>query len=437
MKPYHYDEAFFLIYIYNMIDRKVAPEFNSLIEISLPPLNSFKLQNGQTVYFISNSNLEVFRLEIVFRAGSYFGDKYGASYFTSKMLLGGTSSKASAELIESFDKFGGFLEISQNFERLQVVLHGLNRYFENYLPHLIDLIYNSIFPKEELDIQKNISNQSFLVNNEKASFEASSIFKKNLYGEDHFLGKTLNSNEIDVIENSDIIDFYTKQIAHSEFDIFLSGNVSDKELAILDSYFSQNENLKKGSKSIVLPEIMPTFNVSVSKLESLQTSIRMGKRLINRKHPDFYKFIVFNTLFGGYFGSRLMTNIREEKGYTYGISSSLVPLASDGYFVIGSDVKKEFAQNTIDEIFKEIEILKTQKVEEEELSLVKSYMTGSILGSTNTVFDIIDKHKSVYYEQLNPNFYNELLPNIMSISAHDIQYIANTYMSDLSIVCVG
>lgn len=426
-----------MVYIYNMIDRKVAPEFNSLIEVSLPHLKRFDLQNGQTVYYISNDSLEVFRLEIVFSAGSYFGQKYGESYFTSKMLLGGTTSKTSAELVESFDKYGGFLEINQNIERLQVVLHGLNRYFENYLPDLVELIYNSIFPKEELDIQKNISNQSFLVNKEKASFEASSIFKKNLYGEQHFFGKTLNSNEIDVIDNSDIVNFYTKRIVHSEFQIFLSGKVSDKELAILDSYLSQNKNLQKSQRGIILPEIMPTFNVSLSKLESLQTSIRMGKRLINRKHPDFYKFIVFNTLFGGYFGSRLMKNIREEKGYTYGISSSLVPLATDGYFMIGSDVKKEFAQNTLDEIFKEIEILKTQKVEEGELSLVKSYMTGSILGSTNTVFDIIDKHKSVYYENLNPNFYNELLPNIMDVSANDIQYVANTYMSDLSIVCVG
>ena len=420
-----------------MIDRKIAPEFNSLIEVSLPPLKKYNLQNGQTVHYISNDSLEVFRLEIVFGAGSYFGQKYGESYFTSKMLLGGTSSKNSAELIESFDKFGGFLEINQNIERLQVVLHGLNRYFENYLPDLVELIYDSIFPKEELDIQKNISNQSFLVNKEKASFEASSIFKKNLYGEEHFFGKTLNSEEIEVIENSDIIDFYKKNIAHSEFQIFLSGKVSDKELAILDNYFSQNRNLQQAEKGIILPEIIPSFNVSIPKLESLQTSIRMGKRLINRKHPDFYKFIVFNTLFGGYFGSRLMKNIREEKGYTYGISSSLVPLCSDGYFVIGSDVKKEFAQNTIDEIFKEIEILKTQKVEEEELSLVKSYMTGSILGSTNTVFDIIDKHKSVYYEQLDPNFYDELLPNIMAISSKDIQEVANSYMSDLSIVCVG
>ncbi len=420
-----------------MIDRKVAPEFNSLIEVSLPHLKYFDLQNGQTVYYISNDSLEVFRLEIVFSAGSYFGQKYGESYFTSKMLLGGTTSKTSAELVESFDKYGGFLEINQNIERLQVVLHGLNRYFENYLPDLVELIYNSIFPKEELDIQKNISNQSFLVNNEKASFQASSIFKKNLYGEQHFFGKTLNSNEIDIIDNSDIVNFYTKRIVHSEFQIFLSGKVSDKELAILDSYLSQYKNLQKSQRGIILSEILPTFNVSLSKLESLQTSIRMGKRLINRKHPDFYKFIVFNTLFGGYFGSRLMKNIREEKGYTYGISSSLVPLATDGYFMIGSDVKKEFAQNTLDEIFKEIEILKTQKVEEGELSLVKSYMTGSILGSTNTVFDIIDKHKSVYYENLNPNFYNELLPNIMDVSADDIQYVANTYMNDLSIVCVG
>jgi zinc protease len=418
------------------LDRKTQPSYQSLSDLKLITLKSISLNNEVVVYYLPNDNLEVFRLEIIFDAGAYFGKKYGESYFTSKMLSSGTKNKTSAQISNSFDANGGFLEINQNQERLQIVLHGLTKYFETYLNELVELIYESVFPEDELELLKKVSIQSYAVSKEKTATTCNEIFRNQLFGAAHSFGKTLNEAEISDISRNDINSFYNAFIEKSAFKIFVCGNIKEKQLNELQTKLGNikhNNNILKAKS----PENTKAEKIYIDKEGSLQTSVRVGRRMFNRSHEDFYKFMVFNTLFGGYFGSRLMKNIREDKGFTYGISSSMVPLADSGYFAIGSDVKKENYAQTIEEVNKEIELLKSKKVDQEELNLVKNYMAGSIFGSINTVFDIMDKQKSIIYESLPADFYETLIPNIIKITDEDIQEMANKYMTDLTFVAVG
>ena len=166
----------------------------------------------------------------------------------------------------------------------------------------------------------------------------------------------------------------------------------------------------------------------IEKEGAIQSSIRMGKHLMTRKHPDYFPMLLLNEILGGYFGSRLMKNIREEKGLTYGISSNLALFTQAGYFVIGTDVKREFTQQTIDEIQKEIKILQTELVSENELETVKNYMVGSFAGSLNTPFDIADRYKVIFSENLPLDFYKNYIPNIQQISAIQLLETANKYL---------
>jgi zinc protease len=169
-------------------------------------------------------------------------------------------------------------------------------------------------------------------------------------------------------------------------------------------------------------------SILIEKEGAMQSSIRMGKQLITRKHPDFFTMMLLNEILGGYFGSRLMKNIREEKGLTYGISSNLALFGQAGYFVIGTDVKREFTQQTIDEIHKEIKILQTELVTENELETVKNYMVGSFAGSLNTPFDITDRYKVIFSENLPLDFYQNYIPNIQQISNVMLLEAANKYL---------
>lgn len=418
-----------------MLDRKTAPSFKATENITLPDVEIVSIGSGIELFSLVNNNLEIFRLEIVFKAGSYFGLKFGLSYFTSKLLPAGTKSKKANEVAESFERLGGFLEVSQNQERFVVTLHGLTKFFEFYLQDLADLIFEPILPGEELEIQKKIASQSYLVNIEKTSVEANKIFREGLFGSDHSFGKTLEPSDIDFISLDEVVSFHKEYIKTSSFNIFLVGNINQKHIALLHEYF--NKETIHSSFPIVSPKLNDVFELRKEKTDSLQSSIRIGRRMYNRHHPDFFKFLVFNTILGGFFGSRLMKNIREEKGLTYGISSSMVPLASEGYWSIGADVKKENVPMAIKEIQKEIDVLKNQQVTEGELSLVKNYMKGSVLSSTNTVFDIMDKHKAILHENLPEDFYNTMLQRIDAVSAPEVQEMANTYMQDLSTVVVG
>ena len=419
-----------------MLNRNTPPEFQPTKAISLSPLQTLSICEGVNLFSLSNSNLEVFRLEVVFRAGSYFGNQFGASFFTSKLMPNGTKEKNANQIAEKFEQFGGFLEVNQNQERLIVTLHGLTKYFEKYLPDLVELIFEPTLPIEELEIQKNITKQSYLVNIEKTAVLCNKSFRESLFGQNHAFGKTLDAAEIELINRAEIEKFHLDFIKNAPFNLFLTGNISSKEENLLNKYFSISR-INRKNLEIVSPEILPVFKTNIEKENSVQSSIRLGKRMFNRHHKDFFKFMVFNTLFGGYFGSRLMKNIREEKGLTYGINSSLVPLADSGYWNIGTDVNKENVSKAIDEINVEIEKMKHEVVTDEELQLVKNYMKGSILNSTNTVFDIMDKHKAMIHENLEKDFYDNMLGKIDGVSVKDIIEMANVYMIDISSAVVG
>lgn len=423
-----------------ILDRTIAPPSRKVEHVNIPNAEKTLLDNQIPLYTIRAGEQPVMRLELIFNAGSRFDTMAGESLFISKMLTGGTKKHNSTEISEFFDQFGAFLEINQSFERLAITIHGMTKHLPALLPMLQELISESIIPENEFLVQKNIVAQSLKVNLEKTAFVASQIFREQIFGANHPYGKSLNQTAIENINREAVLDFYEKQIKGKLFTVFLSGDFGENEINAL------NENF--GKLSIEIPENYdeafpesPAIgkNLIIERPENLQSSIRLGRKLFNRSHPDFFKFIVTNTIFGGYFGSRLMKNIREDKGFTYGISSSLIPQRESGYLIVGTDVKKEFTQQTLDEIIKEIKILQTETISENELETAKNYMIGSFIGSLNTPFEVADRQKVVILEDLPNDFYKNYIQKINAISADDVMEIANKYFSpkELCEVVVG
>jgi len=173
------------------------------------------------------------------------------------------------------------------------------------------------------------------------------------------------------------------------------------------------------SKSRAVFEVMP---------ESLQASIRIGNRLFNRQHPDSHGLSVLNTLLGGYFGSRLMANIREDKGYTYNISSVVDFMQFDGCFYISTEVGNEFAQLALQEIYREMELLQTELVDEEELLMVQNYLMGNFLAALDGPFNVSEVVKIIVSEELPLSFFREGVQNVRDITAEEIQRLAQIYL---------
>ena len=428
-----------------MLDRTISPDFQTIKAINFPPVQALTLSNGIPLYVINVGEQPVIKIELSFEAGNWQETENGVSLFTAKMITEGTSQHSSAQISEYFDKFGSFTESGQGLDRANFVVYGLKKHLPSLLPMVQELLQDSVFPEKELDSLKNIQLNSLQVNSEKTSFIANKTFRKTIFGEVHPYGKSLDEVAIEDINQEVLVNFYRNYWQGRPFKIFLSGNISDVEIALMQEYFGgfvvggaggnvvggdtdHGADNGKGTNHGV--NLIPTIieNIVIEKEGAIQSSIRMGKHLMTRKHPDYFPMLLLNEILGGYFGSRLMKNIREEKGLTYGISSNLALFSQAGYFVIGTDVKREFTQQTVDEIHKEIKILQTELVDESELETVKNYMVGSFAGSLNTPFDIADRYKVIFSEKLPLDFYQNYIPNIQQISAIQLLETANKYL---------
>lgn len=419
-----------------MLDRTIAPAFIAPQIFELPEPEIVHLANGSRFFFLNAGDQPVIKLEFIFRAGSWFESTPGIAFFTGKMLSEGTASYTSKTIAEALDQYGAFVEINPGFDYTNVSIHIPTQHFEKIESILKEILFQPTFPDHEFELMKQIQIQQLKVNEQKNSFVATRLFRSNLYGNFPY-GNVMTEDTINRISAEDLRNHFEQWIK-GKYDLFLTGkfdaNLQHRIVNLFDkSLIPINGFERKATQTA------PHFEQYDEREESLQSSIFMGKRCINKDHISYCKVLLLNEVFGGYFGSRLMQNIREDKGYTYGISSHLVTLKNDAYFVISSDVKKEFKQQTVDEINYEINRLKSELVSDDELYQVKNYLKGSILNTLTTPFSLTEKLKNIYFYDLEGDFYNMVFEQIDQTSSEDLLALANEllFYQALSSVIVG
>lgn len=431
------DPAIVRDFLFLSMDRTIAPLIKPLSDFQLQEAKHQILDNGINIYTIDQGEQPLIRLEVVFEAGTKYETKPGVSFITSKMLQEGTKSYSAADIQESIAALGAFIEVHHGAERINLTFYLLTKYIDKFLPILKEIMTVATFPEENFKNVVNIAANNIKVNLQKNSVVASQEFKKLLYGQNHHYGYSVQENDLYVITLNDITDHYNRYIKGCDFEIFISGSIDKFSNDVLNAFFSgfkvsiARPNFEKAFEVVSRQEIL------VKKEDALQSSIRMGRVMFNRSHEDYFKTMVANEILGGYFGSRLMKNIREEKGLTYGISSQLVSLEDSGYFIIGTDVKKEYTRLALDEIYKEIDILSNDLVSEHELETVTSYMHGSYLGSINSAFALMDKFKTLHYSGMDYSYYTRYIHTLKSITSEEVKAYSAKYFKDLNEVVVG
>lgn len=423
-----------------VLDRTQSPDFQTIQEIRLPQVQTFNLDNGISLHLIAVPQQPVLRIECIFEAGTWYEQSPGTSFFAFKMLAEGTTSRSSAQISESFDRFGAFLELNSGPDRASIVVYCLTKFLPNVLPVLRELLTEPTFPEKELDDLRNITLQNLRVNYEKNAYLAGVLFREKLFGPNHPYGRSQRPEVIEQLTRERVVEFYERVIRDRPFQLLLAGAASENEVIMINRELGQRPVFMDtlpivGTESNVA-DSLPTL---LEKPESIQSSIRLGRRLFTRSHPDFFKMLVTNEVLGGYFGSRLMKNIREEKGFTYGISSNMPSFRRDGYFLIGTDVNKENTQQTLDEIHKEIRILQHESVPQHELETVKNFMAGEFVGSLNTPFEIADRYKVVLLDGMSADFLTTYIERLRAVTSDDISAIAKQYLAESSLqeVVVG
>lgn len=404
-----------------MLDRSQAPTIHSIKNISLPEIETYSLSDGRKLFVHREKNSQAFKIEVLCDAGNISANSAAQAQLSLKMLNEGTKKRNSHQVSEYIDSLGSFLEISPGFDHSSVSIYGLKKFFKENVDILSELIYQPSFEQEALKSLKAREKNKLKLNLEKGSYLSSVNLRKALFGE-HPYGYTLSLDEIDKIQIDEIVQFHK---AISSFDIYLSGDLPDQAIEFIQTAFNKNKEESESSTSIPANN---TANIEHRDAKNIQSSIKLGRKLFNRHHPDYFKFIVTNEVLGGFFGSRLMKNIREDKGYTYGIYSSLYPLKHDGYFLISTDVKGENEADTLKEVRLEIDSLRSILVPDSELEVVKSYMIGTFVNSFSTPFAAITKFKTLNSQSIDFNFYERYIENIRSVTSKEIQATASEYL---------
>ena len=412
-----------------ILDRTEAPAYKIINTIHLPEPQSHTLDNGIPLHVINIGEQPVVRFECIFESGNWHEKETGESYFAIKMLPEGTRSMTSSEISEAFDKIGAFIDMTHSSDRSGIVVYCLSRFLPEVMTIIKEMIGEPDFPEKELDELRNITLQNLRVNKEKTAYLATTEFRRQLFGREHPYGQSQEEKNIQDLSLSAIRDHFEVFVKNGKRTIILAGQVSDVDVKLVNQYFGQGEYKNDASEiSRIVDTDYEGKEVLVEKSDSVQSTIRIGRRLFTRQHPDYFKMLVTNEILGGYFGSRLMKNIREEKGLTYGISSHMVTLRREGYFMIGTDVKKEFTQQTIDEIKKEIYRLQTELIDDTELQTVKNFMAGEFAGSLNTAFEVADRQKILLLDKLPADFFSRYIEQIHATRAEDIQLMALKYL---------
>lgn len=410
-----------------VLDRTVPPVVHDVEDINVPIIDSTTI-NGINLYSCLESNTGTFKIELLTKGSQLYASTAALSQLSFRMLNEGTRNKSSTQLAESIDSLGSFFEITPGFDYSSVSIFGLAKYFQKNIQLLSEVIYESKFDHSNLESLKTKELDKLKLNLEKGSYISSINLRKSLFGSEHAYGKHLRSSEINSISVEQIKSFHSTRTC--DFDIYLSGNLPKNYKEIISKHFHSPENHALDQKLTLPKSSEDTFHKN-EKL--IQSSIKIGKRLFNRDHPDYFSFIVTNELLGGFFGSRLMKNIREEKGLTYGIHSALYPLLHSGYFLISTDVKAENQHETVDEIIKEINLLRNELVSVNELETVKNYMIGVFTNSFSSPFASIDKFKTLNSQGISLEFYQHYVSKVRNIDPKMIIDCANQFLSPESL----
>ena len=403
-----------------IIDRSKAPEFIIPETIQLLQPIERVLSNGLPLYYFHTPQLDAIRVEVISKANREWlhKEKELVPFFVLNMLMEGTKKFKSEELDNFFDHYASEVDAISTFEQSGLSILTTKKHFSNVMPLFSSLFTEAVFPEKELNKRKAQRELNISLTRQQTAARANQLLRRSLFGKDHPYGFIATEEDVRLVSQNDLKQYYETAFL-TQPEIFVTGNLEEKNLEEIEGLFAD----LKSQNSLIPPvpfEPLTEKRASEAVEKSMQASIRLGQHLIPKSHPDYHAVAVFNTILGGYFGSRLSKNIREDKGYTYGIYSSLGSLDASDYWVVLADIQKGYADAVIEEVYKEIELLKTSPISLLELETAKNYMIGNFLSDFSSAFDLMNKFKQIHQHGLDYGFYEDQLRFIKSFTPEDV-----------------
>ena len=420
-----------------MLDRTTPPSIRPMGEMELSRPERRQMKNGIPLNIIRAGSQEVVRFDVLIGAGQWHQTQSLQAMFTNRMLREGTQSLVSAQIAEKLDYYGAWLELSSSPNCGFITLYSLNKYFSHTLAIIADMLMNPTFPEKELGVVLEANRQQFLVNSERVEVIARKQFNRSLFGDEHPFGRFAVESDYGRITPEVLREFYRKHYHSGNCSVYVSGKVTPEIIRCIEENLGDapwGEIKEVEPLKLIEPCQTTEKRIFVEKADALQSSLKMGCFMMDRTHPDFLKTRAMVTLFGGYFGSRLMSNIREDKGYTYGIGAGIVNCPGSGVMAITTEADNRYIEAIITEVYHEIDRLCNDLVPQEELEMLRGYMLGDFCRSYEGPFSLSEAWIYVETAELDEDFFVRQVDSIRSITAEEIRTLAQRYLCKESLI---
>jgi len=401
-------------------------EIKKINKINIPSIEKTQI-SSIPVFYKGGLEQPVTKVEVVFNAGDSYSENPLVAVLTNFMLLEGTKNLTSKQFAEKIDYIAADIVANSFLEHSSISLVSLNKHINTAFELLNECLNYPRFDVNDFNILKENKQKKLNIDLKNVNIVSRREFFKSLFA-NHPYGRIIENHHFDEVDIKQLNDFYNRLYNADNATIYLSGHINDDVLNILNKKITMSV---KATKKPIIQEITSnkTENIFIEKSDAVQSAIKIGKLVVSKHHPDYIPLFITNVVLGGYFGSRLMKVLREEKGYTYGINSYIFSHKKTNVFIISTEVIAEHTKEALKYIYEEINKLCQEKITTYELENVRSYLSGQILRSLDGPLNTIEVIKGIHQSELDMNFYNNYLDWLNKITPDVILTMAQRYLS--------
>ena len=400
--------------------------------VEMPHAECHTAPNGVKIYTLHTDDFEVVRFSLVFRAGTSTQLKPFVASTTLNMLGEGSATMTAQQIADELDFYGSYYDANIDRDYTYVSFCSLSKFFDPTIKVAREIILRPIFPERELNAYCQKRKEGLKVERSKIDVQSRELFAQALFGVKHPYGISAPEERYDDVRREDVVAMYNRLYTADNCFVVCSGRIDDNVMRAIENLVAE---LGTGGRPEAIKVACDTQYRLHRDIEgALQSSVRIGRLLFPRTHSDFVGMQVVASLLGGYFGSRLMQNLREQHGYTYGVQAAMINFDSEGYLAIATQVAREHRDDALAEIYAEIERLRNELVDEEELQMVKNVMIGEILRILDGPFGIADVTIENIMCGMDNRATEQSVAAIAAITPEEVRDLARKYLAKESLV---
>lgn len=419
-----------------MIDRKKGPEIQTDFDLELKGVQARKLPNGLEFHESNSGTQHIIKIELVFRTGRIHERQRAVAKAALSLIREGSTRHNAEKLAEIYDFYGAVVKSSAVMETSTVSLVVVERYFEKVWPVWLHMVFYPLYAQDEIEKYCQVSSSKFVNQLAKNDVQGYRKLTEEIFGADHPYGYNTQVEDIQALTRENILSYYNENFGLDNALVVLSGRYVEKTRDRIIADLGSKRRQHKSPQPLYPKKPLAHQTFKITTENEVQVSIKYGRRLFGRRHPDFTSVSFLNAILGGYFGSRLMRNIREDKGYTYGIYSAVHGWTEDGFLYISADVANEHVEATLSEIHKELRILREELVPPEELEMVRNYLLGQSLHLLDGPFAKGELIKNLISKNRTIDDFNAAIAKFKKIQSDEIREMAQRYLSEESFITV-